>query len=221
MKKIISFCLWGNAPKYCIGAIKNAYLTNKIYGEGWISRFYCGQSVPELIIKQLKAIKNCEVIIMEEEGNWNGMFWRFLPCSESDVSIVLSRDCDSRLSLREKDAVDEWLESEKSFNIMRDHPLHGTEILGGMWGVKNPKLSNMANLIEKYNKGNFWQVDQNFLREEIYPLVKDDCFIHDEFFNYNKDKHNFRIKRNGQEFIGESFDELDRPNLEHRSRIPL
>ena len=29
-KKIISFSLWGNNPKYCVGAIKNAELQKNI-----------------------------------------------------------------------------------------------------------------------------------------------------------------------------------------------
>jgi hypothetical protein len=156
MKKIIAFSLWGNNPKYTIGAVKNANLTNEIYN-GWISRFYCGKSVPEDILNQLKSIYNCEVIVMDEEGDWSGMFWRFLPASESDVEVMLSRDCDSRLNLREKTAVDEWMKSYKSFHIMRDHPWHGTQILGGMWGVKYPKLKRMKNMIYDYKKSHFWQ----------------------------------------------------------------
>ena len=218
MKKIIAFSLWGNNPKYTIGAIKNANLTNEIYN-GWISRFYCGKSVPEDIINQLKSINNCEVIIMEEEGDWSGMFWRFLPASERDVEVMLSRDCDSRLNLREKAAVDEWMKSYKTFHIMRDHPWHGTQILGGMWGVKYPKLKRMKEMIEEYKKGDFWQVDQNFLKEKIYSLIVNDCMVHDEFFNYNSHTKQFPIKRESQQFVGESFDENDNPNMEHRSMI--
>ena len=48
---------------------------------------------------------------------------------------------------------------------MRDHPQHATEILGGMWGVRNNLLPNMVGMINDYVKGDFWQVDQNFLRE--------------------------------------------------------
>ena len=36
----------------------------------------------------------------------------------------------------EQEAVEEWLNSNKKFHIMRDHPDHGTEILGGTWGCK-------------------------------------------------------------------------------------
>ena len=218
MKKIISFCLWGDNPKYTIGAIKNANLTNEIYS-GWTSRFYCGKSVPENILSQLKEIDNCEVVLMDENGDWSGMFWRFFPASEPDVIAMLSRDCDSRLNLREKCAVDEWMKSYKSFHIMRDHPWHGTEILGGMWGVKYPKLRKMKKMIEDYTKGDFWQVDQNFLKEKIYSLIVTDCAVHDEFFNYNKNHRPFPTKREGQQFVGESFDENDTPNLQHRNML--
>lgn len=218
MKKIISFSLWGKNSKYTIGAIKNADLLNKIY-PGWIARFYCGQSVPNDIIKYLKNKDNCEVVIMNEQGDWRGMFWRFYPASEDDVDIMISRDTDSRLNMREKYAVDEWLKSDKSFHIMRDHPWHGTKILGGMWGVRGDILKDMKELIDKYVKGDFWQVDQNFLKEHIYSRIKNDSMVHDEFFNYEHWKKNFPQKRNGQEFVGEAFNENDEPNLQHRSMI--
>ena len=51
------------------------------------------------------------------------------------VDYLLSRDLDSRPSDREVSAVNEWLESNKSFHFMRDHPQHGTTVLGGGWGV--------------------------------------------------------------------------------------
>ena len=31
MKKVISFCLWGNDPKYNVGAIRNAEIAKEIY----------------------------------------------------------------------------------------------------------------------------------------------------------------------------------------------
>ena len=166
MKKIISFCLWGDDPKYTIGAIRNAELAEEHYPD-WICRFYIGKSVPSEIIETLAGKENTEIVTMEQEGNWTGMFWRFYPASEPDVDVMISRDTDSRLNAREAAAVSEWLQTDKSFHIMRDHPYHRTEILGGMWGVKNPFLGDMKNLISRYAMGDFWQVDQNFLREVI------------------------------------------------------
>ena len=183
MKKIISFCLWGNNPKYTKGAIENADIASELYSS-WICRYYVGKSTPTEILQELIARKNTEIFIMNEEGNWSGMFWRFFPASESDVEVMISRDTDSRLNLREKEAVDEWLSSDKGFHIMRDHPAHGTEILGGMWGAKKAVLPQMKDLIAEYSKGEFWQVDQNFLREKIYPLIKNNSCVHDEFFEH-------------------------------------
>jgi hypothetical protein len=141
---------------------------------------------------------------MEEEGDWTGMFWRFLAAEDGDV-IMISRDTDSRLNLREKKAVDEWLASGQDFHIMRDHPYHKTEILGGMWGCRRGILEGIGGMMDNYKKGDFWQVDQNFLREKIYPLVKDRSFVHDEFF----ESRPFPTPREGREYVGEAFDEKE------------
>lgn len=212
MKKVISFSLWGDNPKYTIGAVENAKLVNEIY-KGWVGRFYCGKSVPLNIIESLKDIPNTEVILMDEDGDWTGMFWRFLACMDSD--IMVSRDTDSRLSLREKMAVDEWLESNKNFHIMRDHPYHTTLILGGMWGCRNKILKDINKLIDDYNKGNFWQIDQNFLSEKIYPIIQNNMFVHDSFFNVNIGSKKFPSERIDKEFVGDVFDEFNNRHPEY------
>lgn len=216
MKKIISFSLWGDNPKYTIGAIRNAELTPIIFPD-WVSRFYCGKSVPKDITEKLKSLPHTEVITMDEDGDWTGMFWRFYACEDSD--IMLSRDTDSRLSNREKLAVDEWLESDKDFHIMRDHPYHNTEILGGMWGMRNGILKNIKELIGNYTKGVFWQVDQNFLKEIIYPLVVNNNFTHDSFFNYNANSKPFSSERINREFVGDVFDENENRHPDYQSMI--
>jgi len=215
MKKVITFSLWGDDKKYTIGAIENARLAQEHY-PGWVCRYYLGKSVPEDIVKQLDDFQNTEIVLMDEDGDWTGMFWRFYAASDPDVSIMISRDCDSRLGNRERMAVEEWEHSNKSFHIMRDHPHHGTEILGGMWGCKKPLLSNMVSLIEDYKRiGNFWQVDQNFLRESIYPVVSQDSMVHDEFFQ----KRPFPTERDGLEFVGQVYDKNNMPLEEHRASL--
>ena len=204
MKKIISFSLWGDNPVYTIGAIKNADLALEIY-PGWICRYYIGKSVPNDIITALIEKDNTEVFVMNEDGDWTGMFWRFYPAAEPDIDVMISRDTDSRLSLREKAAVDEWLSSDKDFHIMRDHPYHATEILGGMWGVRGDLLSNMRQMILDYAKGDFWQVDQNFLKEQVYPVIVNHTCVHDEFF----EKKPFPISRELKRFVGQAFDAND------------
>lgn len=213
MKKIISYSLWGKDPKYTVGAVKNAKLAQTLFPD-WICRFYIGQSTLtgcKRIIKELRKLDNVEIVEMEEDGDWTGMFWRFYPASEPDVDVVISRDTDSRLTRREKFAVDEWLGSDKSVHIIRDHPYHTAKIMGGMWGVRGNSLSNMIDLIEEYKKGDFWQVDQNFLSEKIFGLIKDDCFVHDEFFSNSP----INFPRENYEFIGQIFDGADVTVPEH------
>lgn len=207
--KVICYSLWGKDPKYTIGAIRNAELIKKVY-PGWVARFYCGTSVPPDIIRQLKELES-EVIMMNEPGDWSGMFWRFSAIADPEVEIMLSRDTDSRLTLREKYAVDDWLNSGKLFHIMRDHPWHSTEILGGMWGARKPILQDINHLIAAYNKGDFWQVDQNFLKEIIAPRIAYSFHVHDEFFV----KAPFPTKRVGLEFVGQVFDENEQTVQQH------
>jgi protein O-GlcNAc transferase len=212
--KVISYSLWGDNPIYIIGAIRNAELAREIY-PGWECWFYVGTSVPVYIISRLSMMNNVKVITMSDYGDWTSMFWRFYPASNLEVDVMVSRDTDSRLSYRESEAVASWLKGDKLFHIMRDHPYHNTKILGGMWGVKKGKLNDIKNLIEKYVKGNFWQVDQNFLRDNIYPRIKDDCLVHDPFF----DKLSFPTKRNGLDFVGRAFNEREEPlHPEHTER---
>ena len=101
MKKVICFSLWGDSPKYTVGALKNIQLAKEIFPE-WICRFYIGKSVPISIIENIVKFDNTEIIIMNEPGDWTGMFWRFYAASDQNVYAMISRDTDSRLTYREK-----------------------------------------------------------------------------------------------------------------------
>lgn len=206
-KRLISFVLWGSDPKYTQGAIRNAELARDLY-PGWTPRFYVASSVPSAIIDKLLEL-NAEVLAVDHPGNWTSMFWRFAPAAEADVAAMISRDCDSRLSMREKVAVDAWMQSDKGFHIMRDHPFHKYPIMGGMWGVKAGVLSNLDALLEKFPQHNTWGVDQAFLSDVIFPIVKDNCLIHDEFFQAKL----FPTPRASGEYVGEIYDQYDKPDL--------
>ena len=217
MNKVIAFSLWGNNPIYTIGAIENKELAKKHYPD-WTCRYYIGKSTNCEIVEQLKDV-NTEIILMDSDGDWTGMFWRFECASETNVDVMISRDTDSRLNSRESNAVNQWLKSNKDFHIMRDHPYHNTEILGGMWGMRNGILKNIKELIENYTKGAFWQVDQNFLKEKIYPLVVNNNFTHDSYFNYNDNSKPFPSERINKEFVGDVFDENENRHPDYQSMI--
>jgi protein O-GlcNAc transferase len=214
MKKIISFSLWGEDPKYLVGAIRNAELALEIY-PGWICRYYIGSCVPQGVENTLLEFSNVEVVNKDKAGDWTGFFWRYAPASENDVEIMISRDTDSRLSLREKAAVDEWMKSDKGFHIMRDHPCHGFPVLGGMWGVKRGVLPNMDKIVANFDKENYYEIDYEFFAKSIIPLVKDNIMTHDEFFSGDK----FPTSRDGYNFIGEVFNEHEETVEEHTQII--
>lgn len=207
MKKIISFSLWGNEFRYIGGAIQNIQLAKLIYPD-WICRFYIGKSTESKIIDEIKNNDNTEVILMDEVGDWSGMSWRFFSAYDKDIDIMISRDCDSRLTHREKLSVDEWVYSDKSFHIIRDNPNHNTPILGGMWGIKPKKINLPFDEIKNYKFGDFWQTDQIFLKEKIYPIVLKDSLIHEETIklNYNSIVIPTGISRNPLHFIGQAYD---------------
>ncbi len=209
MKKVISFSLWGDKPMYTVGAVKNADLALEVY-PGWICRYYVGKSVPLDIVNSLIERGNTEVFVMSEQGDWTSMFWRFYAASDPEVDVMLSRDTDSRLTVREKAAVDDWLSGDKLFHIMRDHPFHSTEILGGMWGVRNG-IPDLKESILQYKKGDFWQIDQNFLKEKVFSAIINSVCIHDEFFSNSP----FPKDREGLEFVGQVFDENEETVREH------
>ena len=66
-----------------------------------------------------------------------GMIWRFATMADPLVVEWHSRDLDSLPNPREVAAVNDWLrDSNQTFQIMRDHPLHNSKILGGAFGMR-------------------------------------------------------------------------------------
>jgi len=202
MKKAISFSLWGDKFRYNGGAVQNAELALEVY-PGWDCVFFVGASVPEKTIEDLSKFPNVKLLSTAAAGDWTGMFWRFTLIDSGEYDAVIVRDVDSRLSFREKAAVDEWLKSDKLFHIMRDNHQHNTEILGGMWGVRKSVL-NFSDAISRYSRvGDYWQTDQNFLRDVIWSIASTSSVTHDEFFA----KINFPFgTRNQFHFVGQAYD---------------
>lgn len=206
MKKLICFSLWGDNPKYTVGALKNVELARSIYPD-WVCRFYVGDDVSGEVVEKLGDFSNVEVVVRGCEG-FDSMFWRFLPISEE--CVMISRDCDSRLGVREKSAVDAWLDTGKLFHVMRDHRWHGVSILGGMFGCRGGVIKDVDKLIDRFlgslPSTGYYQIDQQFLARVLWPVVKDDVVVHDEIF----DGCVWPTGRVGGEYVGAPFDELDR-----------
>ena len=216
-KKVIAMSLWGNVPMYTIGALKNADLKNKYFPD-WELWVYHNNTVPQEILEKLTTA-GCKLInspTIHSNSSSCNMFWRFYPASDPNVERFIVRDADSRLSLRDVAAIDEWVDSGKDFHIIREHPAHSTAICGGMWGCLGGSVPNIKDLIDNYltqiDPGTI-AIDQLFLANIIYPeYASKSSFVHDEFTSV-KEAHAVPIKRDlaldDFAFIGEAIDEND------------
>jgi hypothetical protein len=208
--RYISYSLWGDNELYNIGMVKNAEQVPKIYS-GWQMIVYHDNSVPK---ETLSVLEDLNVKLVNVDGHTHGMFWRFFASDLVDCEYAIFRDGDSRLSIREKMAVDEWIDSGKTIHVMRDHPAHqipygnnSLGILGGMWGIKGNTIP-MKDSIENFSKNKTmgYGIDQTFLKT-IYNVFENDRCTHDDFF----EKKPFPIKRENGRFIGERMNINDEP----------
>lgn len=208
-KKVISFSIYGDDPMYQVGAIKNMALQKQFFPD-WICRFYVSQEIGPELIRQLQE-GGAEIVQKQRKHLADGSLWRFLPAADPEVDVLIVRDTDSRLSFREKVAVDTWLQSKKTFHIIRDHPFHYEPILAGLWGCRKPILTEMAWLIERWTKFDDKWDDQRFLATRIYPRVRHDVLIHSEFIQFaGETTERIPFPRAGTEFIGCPFRADDR-----------
>ena len=135
--------------------------------------------------------------VLGNKTDMAAMEWRFLPIGDPAVDIMCSRDVDSPIIQREVDAVKQWMNSNYYFDVMRDHPQHGSEvILGGLWCSHNKRNRTRSDQIfelilkhhhpRRNNKEPPKESDQRFLKNHVWPLVKNDVMQHDSFSCFSK-----------------------------------
>ena len=197
-QKIIAFTFYGNLnSKYFAGIASNAASIQSSY-PGYVMRLYFNKNsmrrdglnkICDLFCKH-PNVDLCDVGQIQQYPHLAkkfGMIWRFTPMADPLVEEWHSRDLDSKILQREVSAVQDWQQSQKSFHIMRDHPLHTVPILGGMFGMKIPKknfpqmkriFEDILNFVEdKWFKG----LDQNALSALLWPEAQKDMVAHDSY----------------------------------------
>jgi hypothetical protein len=222
--------LWGGESIYNQGAIQNAKQISEIY-PNWKMVVFHSQKTSKKILNELVSL---DCLCIKADESFYGMFWRFFAHDLADADYIIFRDVDSRLSLREKFAVEEWIASGKSAHCIRDHPLHRIparcaypSFLGGMWGIKKSSYPSLISEIKKSplskcfagenkNSRALYGFDQEFL-QNIYNYFnnKNDIFIHDEFGDGNK----IDYPRDNYAFIGERMTVNNLPTCSDRNYI--
>jgi hypothetical protein len=215
-RKAFSFSLWGDAPKYTIGAVQNAKLIGKLF-PNWEAWYYIHTpSVPKNIIDELASFPY--VRIMNKTTLDKPSTWRFMAIDDPNVSVMSCRDCDSRVSLREKVAMEEWLSSKFPFHIMRDHPDHTHPVMTGMFDTRKLPNVNWENKIREYKSNEEYHhfYDMEFVRDVIYPVIKNNSLVHDSFYVIEPNTKRFSLPYDKTFFhIGGYIDEKEEPSVSH------
>ena len=173
--KVFSFCLYGDKPKYVRGMHENIKIITEKFPDWKVYIYY-----KDCPIEQFLGYTNVVAIL----GNYSGthlMLDRFCAIDEQGVEIMMVRDADSRIHIRDEWCIRQFLESSKLFHIIRDNGHHSTYILGGLWGIKKKCIRvPLRQLIDIYREqnGDRQAYDQTFLRNVIYPKITDRVLIH-------------------------------------------
>ncbi|XP_043200770.1 uncharacterized protein LOC122369812 isoform X2 [Amphibalanus amphitrite] len=209
-QNVISYSFYGsNYTAYLRGAAMNAKRARRLY-PGWVMRVYYhgsqrgGRWGTEYcrVRCAYDHVDFCDVSRLEgfgELGRQRGSIWRFLVMDDPTVRRYIVRDLDSLITERERAAVQEWLDSNKTFHVMRDSPHHGSAILAGMWGGDNARAALYRPLIQQlirpswpavrirlrvlvtFSDERFW--DQVLLEFVLWPemSLRRDVMVHDSY----------------------------------------
>ena len=112
---------------------------NQIHERDVLCNVYCNNDNVDLcdvneIIESL-AVRKTKYrslpILSSGLSKVNRMNWRLLPLIDPTVDRYMSRDVDSQVNPREVAAVKQWLQSDYTFHVMRDHWAHIMPIMAG------------------------------------------------------------------------------------------
>lgn len=182
-RNVIAFSLWGQQANYLWGALDNLLAAPRLY-PGWQVRIYHDDSVPLPVQALLRELGADLRLQPGAQTTRQKLCWRFHVANDPTVHRFLVRDIDSVLHARERAAVDAWIESGKTFHAMRDWWTHTDLMLAGMWGGIAGVLPPITELLAGYRPVTMEtpNVDQWFLRDVVWPLLRGDCLVHDRCF---------------------------------------
>ena len=195
--RAISYALFGaerEKPDNCFSF--DSYLTglmlsirfNRLVYPSWITVLETDQSTFNAYHEIFNALREQDIIKIEVNPDGaklcEAMLWRLKPAfwENHDGSWmfdhVICRDLDSLSTYRDAQAVQMWVNSDKTMHAITDSVSHDRALLGGMIGVKPKHFTNRMGAnsfqglmnqckIDLSNKGS----DQDFLNRIVYPRV--------------------------------------------------
>lgn len=207
-KKVFSYCVFGNQKKYCLGMIKNLEQIKNLFSDYYVF-IYLGNDVPQEYIDQYKSFQNVTLI----QRNYTGLVLtieRFL-CVDDNFYVVFVRDADSRFGDRDMWCIRNFLDSKFNICTIRDHKLHGRELLAGHTAIKHMAhisiQKNLTEFISKTRNINYYQNDQDFIIEYIFHKNKKDVIAYSEYHNFGEGS-NMKIplpRKSNEDFCGNVY----------------
>ena len=207
-KKVFSYCIYGSQKKYCLGMVKNLEQIKKLFPDFkvWI---YLGNDVPCEYIDQYKSFRNVTLINTDITGH-QLMSYRYFILTEQFDTIFI-RDADSRFGERDLWCITHFLNSDFKIFTIRDHKFHGQELMGGQTGFNNfliPTLKSSYSIFENTRPTvDYYQCDQDFIKEYIFNIHKQSVIAYSEFYDYGEGS-NFKIplsRKSNEDFCGNVY----------------
>lgn len=198
--KAISYSLFGygrsdqafDFPGYIRGLSKCLRMNRILYPE-WVNIIHTDIATYNAYKLYFDGIKSdkIEIVICKDAPLCLAMLWRLKPAFEQkwDESArgysgwkythVICRDTDSVATYREVQAVQQWIDHDKTVHAITDSISHTLQMMGGMIGFRPAYISERLatsdwdELISRGNGINFAvkNADQEFLNREIYPRI--------------------------------------------------
>lgn len=188
-KKLVSFSLFGSAPRYIETGYLNVIRQQELLPD-WTCRFYVDDSVAENHLARLKSAGAELVHIHGRRKKIPGTMWRFLALDDQSVGRTLCRDADSLITAREVGMIRQWEQGGEVFHVIRDYCTHTELVLAGLWGAINGCLPPVEPMIENFlaEQVRIYRFsDQNFLRDSLWQYIKNNHLAHDRMFGFLSD----------------------------------
>lgn len=187
MVNVFSYCIYGSQDKYCLGLIKNLEQIAISYPD-FETHIAVGNDVPDHYIQKYKEFNNTKLTIHSDITGGRLMSYRFFPLDDPGVEVMMSRDADSRLTERDRWCIDQFLQSDYKIFTIRDHKNHGTQLMGGQWGMRRIHGFSMQTAYDIF-KRSYAQIDrvqndQDFIRGYIYNVYKTQCVAYTSCYTY-------------------------------------
>jgi len=188
--QVIAYSLYGNQPRYCEMAVLNVMAAQQHLPD-FVCRFYVDATVPGALLNRLEALGAQCIYIDDKTKRMPATFWRFLAMDDVQADWVLVRDVDSLIDAKDACCVQDWRQSGYDFHVIRDDCCHTELILAGLFGIRSGVVGNIQSHIDQFvqlHGSAAWDryADQLFLRNFIWPLVRQHTLTHDQIYSYGE-----------------------------------